>query len=341
MLALLLTCLNCLPCLPAVVQDLPAGFVRRAPAIDPPTPFDPGERVRFARIQETRLELDGAVVEQVQLIGDVLLTAEEGPGELERRLRWAVSNPRWVGELGDWRNLLQPQALTRAALPGLVSFQVDASSKFRTIELAEVDEVRDRVDQAIDQSNQLKSWAVSSRGLLELTMLSDPQLLLDPLGRRYRLGEQRNWDDYLLNPLRERPIPARATVEPLLHDEQAKTLLVRRAFEVDREGSGAALAEDLASWMRRRDKTREAPDPDRDFEYGEEARILLDLQSGLPMVAERRVHLRVLGVVQDDRVRYLREDCALPDDWDAAWTDREPSNDSPASGGASGAEQGG
>lgn len=320
MLALVLTCLTCVPCPPAVVQDLPAGFVRRAPAIDPPIPFDPGEGIQFARIQETRLEVEGSVLEQVQLTGDVLLTAEEGPGELERRLRWAVSNPRWVGELGDWRNLLQPQALTRAALPGLVSFQVDASSKFRTIELAHVDKVRDLVDRAIEQSDQLKSWAVSSRGLLELTMLSDPQLLLDPLGRRYRMGEQRNWDDYLLNPLRERAIPARATVEPLLHDEQAKTLLVRRAFEVDWERSGGAVAEDLAGWMRRRDKTREAPDPDRDFEYGEEARILLDLQSGLPMVAERRVHLRVLDVVQDDRVQYLQAGCALPTDWEAAWS---------------------
>lgn len=315
-LALALSPVAASPVVPA--QDDPRG-TRRAPKIEMPHAL-PDEPLVYERTwSRHRVDLDQVMADS-EHAGTLTLTVRDVDDKGNRTVEWSSGAARWV------RDVNEGELVDRAADKGVAELRTDVTydllvtPKYRTLLLEDPEAARGVAEAAVaraeaeieagqyfyaikERAKAIVKSAFATPELIEYTLLEEPTVLFQPLGRTYRMGEDRRWEDFFINPVGVAPLPALSVLFPVRHDEEAGTLEVHWTRELVPEDADPILVEDLTNWRRRLKVNDELPSIRAIFDLREEVRYLLDLETGLPLFAEKRAFVRI---GEDERLESVR-----------------------------------
>ncbi|MEO0649592.1 MAG: hypothetical protein AAFZ65_02795 [Planctomycetota bacterium] len=330
------------PQAPAAQEGAPTEASAPAPNLELPCAL-PEEPMVFERVWKRYRTIGDDVRGDSEHRSILTVALDREDAEGNRVLDWQVAEGEWERFNTDGDRVDQAADKGVIELATGIDYEVRVSPKFRTVILEDLSAARAAADAGVERAvAQIEAEryfyaqkqravaivksAVLTEDLLELTLLREPKILLEPLGRNYRMGKRRPWQSYFLNPVGEEGLEANAWIEPLEHDPEANTLLVRVVRELDYDATRTRLEAQLAGLRRRLDQKNDAIVVDEMFELREETRTLLDLETGMPLWSEQRHWVRIYDDERLESVSFTRQGFepseALTGDWEAP-TDAE------------------
>ncbi|MHC4893037.1 MAG: hypothetical protein ACYTFV_06635 [Planctomycetota bacterium] len=329
------------PCPQAVTEQTTPT---ERPRVQMPYEIPIGEPLIFDRVW-TRRRVDGGVVEDDALHRSRVTLEVKGLDEAGNRLL------DWSAVPGTWERLASGgNPVDRATDQGIAELRTDVeyvvrvSPKFRTILLEDPTAVAREAELALtranaridatgsfiaqrDRAKAIVQAELASPELIEHTFLREPLILLDPLGRDYRFGRDRRWQDFFINPIGSAPLAAMSWIEPIAFDSERGELLVRTVRALDRSATRSALERDLDSWLKRNKVPSREVEPDQDFSVREETRALLDIATGLPLYAEHRSWVRILDDERVESVAFVALGFEPGEELTGTWSEPEDAAD--------------
>ncbi|QDU67817.1 hypothetical protein [Engelhardtia mirabilis] len=311
------------------------GSNRRSPKIEMPADL-PTEPLVYERTW-SRYRVDvGNVVADSEHHGAVTMTVLEVDDKGNRVLRWQAAPAQWTRELNTGSLIDQAADKGVAELRTGLSYDIVISPKYRTMILDDAEAAAaaaegavERAVREIDAGNYFHAIKERARStvrsafatpeLIEYTLLEEPTILFEPLGRTYRMNEDRRWEDFFVNPVGAAPLPALSVLAPVFHDEENHRMEVRWTRELVHEQADAILETDLAALRRRLKDNEAAPSLAEMFAIREETRYLLDMQTGLPLFAERRSLVRIGADERIESVRFVLSGFEASEDLTGPW----------------------
>jgi hypothetical protein len=313
----------------------------RSPKIELPTELPVGTTLHYDRQwsrQRVDLgELEADALSHAALDLEVLAIDAQG----SRTVRWSVGPVTWERFHRGGHRIDQAADRGVAELRTGLSYDLRLSEGMRTLLLEDLGAARLAADAAVARAEAAiraekffyaeteRALAIvrstfADEALLEFSLLEEPTLLFETLGRSYRMNEDRRWQDYFLNPVGSAPLEAWAVIAPLVHDSEAGTLLVRWTKTLDLDAAREKLAGDLVGWIKRHKGTDDEFAVEDVFELSEDSRVLIELSSGLPLFAERRSVVRITSDRRVESLRLVRRGFEPPAELLADWGPPQP-----------------
>lgn len=312
---------------------LPVG-TRRSAKITMPNELP--EALDFERRWSRRRVDNGFLEADAEHFGPVGMRLKEVDGKGNRVVVWDAGPIEWV------RYLNEGELTDRAADQGVaelrtgIAYDLVISPKYRTLLVEDLEAARVTADAAVaraeaaieegeyfymikERAKSIVRSTFATPELLEYSLLEEPELLLQPLGRSFRMGEDRRWEDFFINPIGSAPMPAMSILAPVRHDEEQQQLEVHWVRALDWDQARPMIEDGLETIRRRLRDNEELPGLEELFELREEVRYVLDLETGLPLYAEKRAYIRIERDARVESVRFVRSGFDAPESLTGAW----------------------